>query len=289
MIATLRDVIAAFDEGRTHQQRFVKSASAAGDLRWTDWSYASGQPAYDARVGDAGAFTPLVAAGNDAIYFPPIPAGQQRLLVDIELCPLANGNNQVSLNFVVYDLLGYYPLIDGDSTDLQLFDNTLTLPRYTDGRGLQAVLVNHIAPTLSNGGGTLVYVDDAGAEQSVTFSTAVVANGQVMSAASLGGDGSALSLPTKGIQRAVSLQYSTAPGGLACLYIIRPLTSVVAVRDAYEAALSTKVLINSHLPIANGFHMPQVLDGAHLGFFFCVNGGSRTTAVTLGTMTFAWG
>jgi len=289
MLATLRDVVAAFDEGRWHQQRFIKNASAAGDSRWTDWSYASGQPAYDARVGDAGAFTPAVAAGNDAIYFPPIPAGMQRALIDIELCPLASGNNQVSLNFVVYDLVGYYPLIDGDSSDLQVFDNTQTLPRYVDGKGLQAVLVNHIAPTLANGAGTLTYIDDEGAERTADFSTAVVANGQVMAAASLGGVGSALSLPTRGIRRALSLQYSTAPGGLACLYVIRPLTSVVAVRDAYETANSSKVIINSHQPIVKGFRMPLVLDGAHLGFFFNVNGGARTTAFTLGTMTFAWG
>lgn len=40
----------------------------------------------------------------------------------------------------------YGTLIDGDSTDPQEFDNTLTLPRYTDGNGLRLVLVNHVAP-----------------------------------------------------------------------------------------------------------------------------------------------
>ena len=35
----------------------------------------------------------------------------------------------------------YYPFLDGDSTDPQDLDNTATLPRYVDGKGLRAYIV----------------------------------------------------------------------------------------------------------------------------------------------------
>ena len=54
-IRNLSDTVAAYEAGRFHVQRFYKGANAtAGDTRWHDWSFAAGQPAYDARIGVAG-------------------------------------------------------------------------------------------------------------------------------------------------------------------------------------------------------------------------------------------
>jgi len=169
MIASHTDVLAAYDAGRFHSQRFIKTgAGQANDTRWQDWAFQAGQPAYDARIGVAGSFTPVTAVRNDALYFPDIPAGMERKLHRLFINPKASNASQATVDFVLYDLVGYYPLIDGDSTDTQEFDNTLTLPRYTDGEGVGLVIVNHVAPAVQGGVATIAYTDSKGVAQSVT-------------------------------------------------------------------------------------------------------------------------
>ena len=88
MIRSIADFARAYEEGRYHCQRFIKTgAGQFGDGRWQDWAFQAGQPAYDARIGQALAFTPSVAQGNDAIYFPPIADGMQRKLFKITMRP----------------------------------------------------------------------------------------------------------------------------------------------------------------------------------------------------------
>ena len=138
MIQSPKDIADAFQAGRVHTQRFLKNAGAVGDSHWQDWAYASGQPAYDARIGDALTLTPQVAVRNDAIWFPGIGAGQTRHLIGLRQYVTAGGVGQLSVESELYDLLAVYPLIDGDNTDPQPMDNTAALPRYADGAGRAA-------------------------------------------------------------------------------------------------------------------------------------------------------
>lgn len=45
------------------------------------------------------------------------------------------------LPLVLCDFLLYYPSVDDSVTDPQFMDNTITLPRYTDGKWVQAIAV----------------------------------------------------------------------------------------------------------------------------------------------------
>ena len=69
-IRSLSDVNAAYESGRFHSQRYFKNAST-NDLSWTDQSFSSGQPGYDARVGTANTFTPVI------VFELPIVTGKQ--------------------------------------------------------------------------------------------------------------------------------------------------------------------------------------------------------------------
>jgi len=42
---------------------------------------------------------------------------------------------------VLLDYLLYYPSIDDGTLDEQVMDNTVTLPRYTDGKGVQMMAI----------------------------------------------------------------------------------------------------------------------------------------------------
>ena len=94
-------------------------------------------------------------------------AGQDRHLESFEL-RFTRGTTP-GLSAILFDLIGYYPLIDGDSTDTMITDNTAILPRYQDGVGVIPVFISYIAPSVQNGIATMTYIGTDDVERSVTF------------------------------------------------------------------------------------------------------------------------
>ncbi len=288
MLQSVKDLSDAIQAGRMHTQRFLKNAGIAGDSHWQDWAYASGQPAYDARIGDALTFTPQVASRNDAIWFPPIEAGRSRHLVGLRAYVASGGAGQTSVELEMYDLLGVYPLIDGDSTDQQLMDNTEALPRYSDGVGVRAVLVNHVAPALTAGCLTTIeYVDANDVAQVVNVYTSTFGLGKAsFSLQSTGASTGALYLPTDGpgVKRITAVTFGTAPGGLWVLYLVKPIERV---NWRGGNAGTATVYTEKCLCTQSSFNLPRVYDGAHLGFFYMPTGSARTVAL-FGAASFVW-
>lgn len=286
------DIVDAVRNGRVHQQRFFKNTNFGTDAQWWDWAFASGLPGYDARIGIGSTLNPVVATRNDAIYFPAIPAGMQRQLAGVHFAPRPSGASQLGITVEVYDLLAVYPLIDGDSTDLQSFDNTLTLPRYEDGDGVVPILVNHVAPMLAAAGGTYTYTDSDGNTKSSTFRAALTGQNRVVDAIPTLGGAGPLGMPFasggKGARNIQSLIFDTAPGGLFCIYLVRLLGTIVHYEDAVGALGTNKVGLDYCFCIQNGWDLPEVFDGAHIGMFVMNNAGSRTDTL-FGHFTFVWG
>jgi hypothetical protein len=289
-ISSLKDIQQAYDEGRAHTQRFFKNQSTAfGDLHWIDWAFASGQPAYDARIGTGLAFNPFVATKNDAIYFPDIPAEQSRHLVGINMNTPGGSTGQIICGLMLYDLIGVYPLIDGDSTDEQSLDNTLTLPRYASGEGVQAVLVNHVAPIVSAADGVMTYTNSDGQNKSVAIRAALTGQNKAVTAIPTTGALGALNVPLasgcKGVRSVNSITWTAAPGGLFAIYLIKPLTTI---NNNDGNAVTQKVWTEKCLCLNNAWQCPRIYDGAHLGFFVMTNGSARTFGV-FGNLNFVWG
>ena len=294
MIRSHADVIAAYDSGRFHSQRFFKNVGTTGDTYWQDWAFASGQPAYDARIGVVSAFNPITAVKNDAIYFPDIPAGMERKLHKLMVIPRTTGASQATVNFSLVDIVGYYPLIDGDSTDTQEFDNTLTLPRYEDGKGLWLTMVNHVAPALNDGRMTIEYTNSDDVDRTASVQIRNVGLQKVTVGAtdvSLGNLG-ALVMPLgnvdSGIKRVNRITYTTAPGGLHCLYIIKPLAQFSHYHDGLVQGLNEKTALEVDFALKDGWRMPVIKDGAHLSLFYMPNGGQRNVSL-FGEISFIWG
>lgn len=287
MIRSLSDINAAFDAGRFHVQRFQKNAGTAHAKVWADPSYASGQPPYDARVGTAATFTPAIAQKNDAIYFPGIAAGMERYLVEAQVWSnQATYNGPINMQF--FDLLGYYPLIDGDSNDLQDCTNDASLPRYADGAGVQMVMVNHIAPALQNGLTVINYTNSDGVDKTITVDIPnngqnIVCSGCTNTAGTIS---STINIPLadgdKGVRRINSIQHTTAPGGLHCIYLVRFLGSMVLGDNLVTAEKS--------FITGKAFAPPRIYDGAWLGWFDSLALGTTARTVSwFGNLTFVWG
>lgn len=285
-IRSLSDINAAFDAGRWHLQRFLKNAGTAHGLHWADPTFASGQPAYDAHVGTAATFTPCVATKNDAIWFPGIEAGMERYLASVTMW-----SNQSTFNgpgsVVLFDLLGYYPLIDGDSVDSQAFDNTQLLPRYATGEGVQAVFVAHVAPAIQAGVATINLTTSDGEARSVTLAVPnnginLVCSGQDgTNTAVVGSLGIPLGSGAKGIRRIDSLTYTTPPGGLHVIYMIRQLGTII-LGDNLVAA-------EKEFALRDGWRLPRIYDGAWLGWFDRIGSGTSRTVNWYGNFQFCWG
>ena len=281
-IRSLSDVNAAYESGRFHSQRYFKNA-ATNNSSWTDQSFSSGQPGYDARVGTANTFTPVIATGNDAVWFPQIAAGQDRHLESFELRFTRGASS--GLSAILFDLVGYYPLIDGDSTDTMILDNTATLPRYQDGVGVIPVFISYIAPSVQNGRATMTYIGTDDVERSVTFNVfnSASTGGVVVSGANISGTSGSecnINIPTlgsAGVKQITSITYITPPSGLHCIYLIKPLASV--------AGMQSYLAVNKSLFPA----MPKIPDGAALNLFTRQAGGTSAGSTVFGNFNFIWG
>lgn len=282
MLQTIGDYNAAFAAGQTHSQRFIKNAGVNVNNRWIDWTFASGQPLYDAKTGTAGSFTPLNAQRNDAIWFPGIAAGMERRLSSFLI---RSGSTGGPGSVIIFDLLGYYPLIDGDSPDQQDFDNTLTLPRYADGKGVIPVLVSSVAPSTQDGIGTMTYIgsDDVERTSPVFRYQSTSLNGLVCTVPAnvTPGEG-ALGMPMVGVsgcKAITSLTYTQPPGGLAAIYMIRVLGTMLF--NGNQSLATEKQFL-----LHNGLQAPRIYDGAYINLFYRYGGAA--TADFFGEATFVW-
>jgi hypothetical protein len=99
-----------------------------------------------------------------------------------------------------------------------------------------------------------------------------------------------LNLPIDGTGiRAVNrVTYTTPPGGLHCLYVIKPLAQFTHFHDALVQGLFEKHAIEVDFAIKDGGRMPVIKDGAHLGFFYENLAGGRATTF-FGQADFIWG
>ena len=286
----MKDIVDAHNDGRVHLQRFIKTGgNVTGDGQWQDWSYMSGQPAYDPRIGSIGTFTPFVASKNDAIYFPPIPLGMERRISFINLVTPSGNIGQERTECFLYDLLGVYPLLDGDSTDLQELNNTLSLSRYADGKGVQMLIVNHISPSANPATATIGYTDSNDIDRSI--SVAITPNG-VPKIATAQTTSSVFGFPfvplaSQGVKRVNNFQLNTSAGGLFAVYLIKPFVNMC--EKSGLNGFGIRLATERHLTFQNAFSMPKIEDGAWLGWFAMPFAASRSVPVIFGNIEFVWG
>lgn len=294
MINSLKDVNDAYNDGRYYGSVIRKGATSSGfDSTWYDWAFTTGHPIYDVRLGPALSFTPYINTDNTSIWFPEISAGQTRYLANIDVQFALSSTGQVGQTHMLYDLLGVYSLIDGESTDVQTLTNVSTLPRYTSGVGVRATMINHISPTVQSGDGTLVYIDDTDTQRTVSFRiglfgiNSVGLNGSTNSGVGRGYPWFPLASGSKGVKSIVSLTFTTPPSGFWTIVLCYPIH--------YLSRWIDPLTINLFSPWTeycmcydNGYKFPIIPDGSALNFYSLCTGGSRAVGGYFGQLTFVW-
>jgi hypothetical protein len=180
------------------------------------------------------------------------------------------------------DYVMYYPFVDMDSTDQQTMINSIPLPRYTDGAGLQLMMISH---TTYVGGQTfqINYVNQAGVARTTPIqgiNTAVNAYSSVLGNTAISnGPFVQLQAGDSGIQSVTNITFFSGGGGLVALVLVKPLATF-AVRGI-DAPTERDYFIETP-------SMPQIVDGAYLNFIACPNGSVAAIPI-FGDATFVWG
>lgn len=247
---------------------------------WFDMSMSPGNP-----VPQYYAASPTVAVqmkqSTDGGLFHGATTGTTKYLKSmISMSKSATG---LPMPMILCDYLLYYPFIDEGTTDPQSMTNSVTLPRYTDGKGVQVMAVSVAGRT---GGQTFnfTYTNQDGVagrtSQTVIQNTATAIGTIVTSAvtpvATSSGPFIGLQRGDTGVRSIESVQMISGPDvGLFTLVLVKPLiTSQILEQTApVEESLFTE----------KG-SVPEIKDDAYLNWI-CMPNGSLSGVSFFGTIT----
>lgn len=288
MIRSVTDIATAVEEGRYHAQQFYKPAlNVASAGRWYDRSIGAGHPIYNPYIGNVLEFTPLIGQRNLSIYTGATPgAGMAKHVLSASI--RLGAANQAPMSCLFSDYVGFYPLVDGDSVDLQTMTNGASLTRYTDGEGVQAFLVVQVPGTGgATGTCTVTYTNQAGVSgRTTTFSLygSGVIGVSVTVLNTLGSlTGIAPFIPLasgdRGIRSIQSVQLGTAIGGFVNIVLCKPLFML----PIWEGPTVAERNFGR-----DGFPLPRVYDEAFLQYL-AVSGTGNPELTVHGQLEFVWG
>lgn len=191
---------------------------------------------------------------------------------------------------MLVDMLGFYPITTVTTTGAQTLNNTVTLPRYTDGAAVQAILV----PSTVMGAGTptctLTYTNSAGTASRTTPTTPALplinATAPVSQVAYSGtgagkyGPFMPLANGDAGIRSVQSVNFSaTMTSGVMNLILVKPLLTLPMTTIGVAAE---RDLLNQ-VP-----SLPKVYDGANLQWMLYAGAATPVSSPFYGHLDFAW-
>lgn len=287
------------DDGKHWLSTFRKQVAATATVtgQWNDYSYAAGNP-----IPNYYAASPLTAEVLDpfkGIIVPAMPVDVKQFLHRLTVMSAAasaTSTTNQNQHLMLMDYLLYYPFVDmNDAGTDQTVDNTVTLPRYTDGVGVQMMVVAQ-SPTIGGGRFTITYTDSDEVQHTTTsmFCGAAQPAGTLVNAVLATGGLTPfvpLAAGVKGVKRVDSVNFSVANGGLASVVLVKPLVdarinegsrrttsgNLESYGDAYE----------KECPTVTG-SMVEIKSGAFLGFIGKGTAGSLASSVLVGTIETVW-
>ena len=283
--SSIADVTTAIDNGQVWSQHYFKPGSSTIAGSFTDLSWSSGTPSYNSYAASPLTFTPVINTNNKYVFTGPNPAtGQQKYLLSWNMRTAKTTAGSGS-SFMLVDTLGFYPVVDCDSVDLQEMDNILTLPRYTDGEGVRMAIFASVSTNAVNTSATIVYTNQDG--NTSTLSTALINEtiSHSLASASTSVSGNARSFFVSlapgdtGIRNIISIQLNQGIGGLAYIALVKPL----AVLPVFPSVVSEKRFITE-----TSIKMPEIPVGAGLTVY-SYDFTQSAVAPVLGEFIFVWG
>lgn len=225
---TIGEVVDANLKGssRNYVWRKTPSQTTISGL-WFDTSMSPGMPPPQYYIGGITTATQLKQSTDGGLYHGANVSPSEKYLRKITT--QANAATALPMNVILCDYLLFYPFIDEGTTDPQSMININTLPRYTDGRGVQVIAVQ----TNAGAGGQrffFTYTNSDGVagriSQTVTMNTSTVIGNIIGSnTATINASNPfiGLQLGDSGVRSIESVTMLGVDTGLFCLVLVKPL------------------------------------------------------------------
>lgn len=250
----IKDVIQSVNNGSFQISSFRKVSSQVTTAgTWCDLSMSSGNPVPNFYSGSSLIATTL--DGNKGLY-----VGSGRYV--FETLAYAGGANAAPITLTLCDYLLFYPQIDMNNVDPQEMDNTITLPRYSDGNGVRMFLVAQY-PFVGGANFSISYTNSNG---DANRSTGTIRSNSVTSISSFVHSGAVANsfgafLPLQsgdtGVRSVESITFASPNGGLAALVLVKPIYTTM-IREL-TAPYESNTIKDSAL-------LPEIKAGAYLNF-----------------------
>ena len=289
MFKNYRTLNDSFDAGRTWISTFRKVPASTATIagQWYDYGYASGNP-----IPNYYAASPLEAAvlePDKGIIVPRMSGTSKQYLHRLSV--MSSGATASNQALMLLDYLLYYPFVDMDAAgEEQAVTNTTTLPRYTDGIGVQMMVVAQ-SPTVGGGRFTINYrgTDDVDYTTGSMFCAAAQPSGAIVSAVT-GTSGLTPFVPlnagVKGVKQVNWVNFSVANGGLCAVVLVRVIDTSYVLESCSVAGVGSAVEKEA-CRLRGG--VVEIKDGAFLGIMGLGSAGSLASSPLVGTIETVWG
>ena len=282
-ILSVGDLAQSWDNNQVWRQHWHKTASptVTGSGFWLDLSMSAGTPKYNPYVGNALEFTPLVGASNNGIN---CGLGGDSYILRYAIGGGGVGSGIWPGNALLLDYVGFYPLVDMDSTDVQIMDNTNYATRYTGG--MRLMVVTTIPQTAPSPTEVRMTYEASDGTQAVTrfWINAMNVAGNINVFSSVTGAGSGFACPfvplvfgTLDIQKVINIEVTGSSGGFCALVLVKPILEV----PVYDTITTYELdLPRNRIP-------PFVPNGAYLNHIVCPITNGAVSGISRGHIVFA--
>ena len=189
---------------------------------------------------------------------------------------------------MLVDLLGFYNITSVTTTGAQTLNNTVTLPRYTDGAGVQAFITPSTVMGAATPNISIGYTNSAGTASRATPATLPIGNTAaavtsiVYSGTGAGKFGPFMPLAAgdAGIRSVQTVTISTSyVSGVLNLVLCKPLLTLPI----------TTLGVTAERDLVNQFaSMPNVYDGACLAWLMLAGAATPVASPISGHLEFGW-
>lgn len=280
----IKDVVDAELNGQVRQYSWRKTPSQVTTAAtWFDLSMSPGNPPpkywFDAPPGIAKA---VYQSTDGGLYHGANAYPSTKYLRSITA--LTATVTALPLALVLCDYLLYYPSMDDSTTDPQIMDNTVTLPRYTDGIGVQMIAISVAGRT---GGQDFIvsYTNSEGVSgrtSETVRQNAAAAIGSIVTSEPVtlrsGNPFIGLQSGDTGVRSIDSVQMLGPDVGLFSLVLVKPLATTLL--KEISAPVEKDFLIQSE-------QLPVIQDNAYLGML-CLPQGTLAATALIGDLKVTW-
>lgn len=253
---------------------------------WFDYSMAPGNPAPQYYASAPLEARSLSRSGDGGLnHAGPVTPKTKYLRKLLVSCVTAGGSVQ---RLRLLDYLLYYPFVDMGTADEQVMTNTVSLPRYTSGDGVQMMAVLVAPHGLASDSFTVTYTNQDGVAGRSTgmvgMTTASASNGVILTTQTAAVNRVGPFLPLQGTDRGVrsieSVQCLNGTDvGLFTMVLVKPLADI-SIRE-----ITAPAEVDYWVDRAGA--MPVIEDDAYLNFI-TMAAGSLSSAALNGLATFTW-